>query len=178
MFQKVLDFWFKEIDRSLWFKKDSEFDAQLSRRFKNLHLQASRCELWPWRTSAKGRLAEVIVLDQFSRNLFRDNPQAFASDALALALAQEAINRENDLELEFVERSFLYMPFMHSESLAIHESGCKLFSIQGLESSYEYELKHKEIIEKFGRYPHRNKILGRTSTEAELEFLKNPGSSF
>lgn len=174
----VLKFWFEEIDTSFWFKKDLEFDRLLINRFGILHTQAEQGELYAWRNSAKGRLAEVIILDQFSRNLFRDTAKAFAQDGMALVLAQEAIRTGGDLELNSSERNFLYMPFMHSESLAIHEIAVELFAANGAQANLKFELKHKAIIEQFGRYPHRNSILGRLSTVAEIEFLNQPGSSF
>jgi uncharacterized protein (DUF924 family) len=130
------------------------------------------------RKDAHGRLAEVIVLDQFSRNMFRNSPLSFAHDALALALAQEAIAVGADKSLNQTERSFLYMPFMHSESLKIHEIATRLFRDNGNQNSLAFELKHKAIIARFGRYPHRNSILGRKSTDEEIEFLKQPGSGF
>ena len=136
------------------------------------------CELYEWRKSAKGRLAEIIVLDQFSRNMFRGTAQAFAYDSLALALSQEAVAIEADKLLNPTERSFLYMPFMHSESLAIHERAIELYRAEGLEFNLEFEIKHKVIIDRFGRYPHRNKILGRASTKEEIRFLQQPNSSF
>jgi uncharacterized protein (DUF924 family) len=120
----------------------------------------------------------VIVLDQFSRNMFRNQPQAFAWDPLSLALAQEAVAVGADQELTPQERSFLYMPYMHSESLIIHQVAIKLFEANGIEGNLKFEIAHMKIIERFGRYPHRNQILGRTSTPKELEFLKQPGSSF
>lgn len=110
--------------------------------------------------------------------MYRDQPQSFASDPLALALSQEAIIAEADQELTPTEKSFLYMPFMHSESAAIHKVAVALYEANGIESNYQFELKHKAIIDEFGRYPHRNEILGRVSTPAELEFLSGPGSSF
>jgi uncharacterized protein (DUF924 family) len=128
--------------------------------------------------NAKGALAEIIILDQFSRNIFRDTPIAFATDALALEAAKEAIANGFDKEIDAGYLSFLYMPFMHSESKEIHEIAVSLFNKPGMESSYEYELKHKAIIDRFGRYPHRNEILGRQSTLEEIEFLKEEGSSF
>ena len=134
--------------------------------------------MFEWRASAKGRLAEIILLDQFSRNIHRDSALAFANDALALALAQEAVANKCEHELTPVENSFLYMPYMHSESLMIHEQAVELYKNNGLENNYQYELKHKVIIERFGRYPHRNKLLGRESTPEEIEFLNQPGSSF
>ena len=176
--QSVLYFWFKEIDPSQWWVKDLAFDAQIHAQFKDIHHQAVLGELYQWRETPKGRLAEIIVLDQFSRNMYRDTPQSFAFDSLALVLAQEAIRVGDDKLLTPQERSFLYMPFMHSESLMIHERAVELFSQPNMEHNLDFELRHKEIIDKFGRYPHRNEILGRTSTAQELTFLQQPGSSF
>jgi uncharacterized protein (DUF924 family) len=174
----VLSFWFNEIKPEQWFVKDLEFDQLIIENFTQLHAAANQCELYSWRSTAKGRLAEIIVLDQFSRNMFRDTPQAFSSDALALALAQEAIAIGADQELSAIERSFLYMPFMHSESLLIHQEALVLYTNNGIASNLDFELQHKKIIEQFGRYPHRNKILGRSSSEAEIHFLTQPGSAF
>jgi len=176
--QAVLDFWFRELEPEQWFRKDTDLDRVIAERFGKLHARAVRCELYSWRGIARGRLAEVIVLDQFSRNIFRDRPGAFASDAVALALAQEAVALGADRELETVERSFLYMPYMHSESPAIHEVAMELYGQKGLEYNLKFEIDHKAIIDRFGRYPHRNAILGRESTPAELEFLEQPGSAF
>jgi uncharacterized protein (DUF924 family) len=134
--------------------------------------------LFEWRAEAKGRLAEIIVLDQFSRNMFRGLPLAFASDALALVLAQEAVSAKADALLNPTERCFLYLPFMHSESLRIHEIALELYRNNGLQSNLDFEIRHKQIIERFGRYPHRNSILGRQSTDEEIAFLKQPGSGF
>lgn len=174
----VHTFWFDEIESSLWFKKDANFDMLLAERFGTLHTQASLGELSAWRDSPQGRLAEIIVLDQFSRNLFRDSTKAFAQDGMALVLAQEAVRSGADAALSAQERVFLYMPYMHSESLAIHEIAVRLFTDNGIQNNLDYELKHKVIIERFGRYPHRNAVLGRVSTAEELEFLSQPGSSF
>ena len=176
--QAVLDFWFREIDAKQWWTKSAEFDQLIESRFGSLHTAAARCELYAWRETPPGRLAEIIVLDQFSRNMFRDQPQAFACDALALALAQTAVAAGADAALEIRQRSFLYMPYMHSESPLIHSTALALFSQAGLESSLASEHHHKAIIERFGRYPHRNAILGRPSTTEELKFLATPGSSF
>jgi len=177
-YQQVLDFWFREIDRKLWFKKDADFDNLIRSRFMALFESATRSELFNWRINAKGRLAEIILLDQFSRNLFRDSSDAFNSDQLALCLAQETVAQKLDLELSLTERAFLYMPYMHSESLIIHEHAVELFSAKGLEDNLRFEIRHKEIIERFGRYPHRNELLGRQSTNKEIQFLQKPGSSF
>ena len=150
----------------------------MTEQFSEILEQASQAELWSWRKTAEGRLAEIIVLDQFSRNIFRGTARAFAQDSLALALAQEAISLDLDKQLSPEQRAFLYMPFMHSESRLIHEYAFKLFQRLGNPSNLEYEIKHKIIIERFGRYPHRNQILGRESTEEELSFLTQPDSSF
>jgi len=178
MYQTVLDFWFQEIEPSQRWKKDLAFDQLIKKRFAHLHLRAVSGELFEWRHNAKGRLAEIIILDQFSRNMYRDTKLAFASDSQALTLSQEAVSAKVNKVLSPIENSFLYMPYMHSESLAIHDIALNLFKKNGIESNYKFEVKHKEIIEMFGRYPHRNKILGRVSTPEEIEFLKGPGSSF
>jgi|ERR1035437_3369557 uncharacterized protein (DUF924 family) len=178
MYREILRFWFEEIDQSQWWAKDDDFDKLIIERFSEVHTEATRCELFEWRINAKGRLAEIIVLDQFSRNMFRGSPLAFANDSLALALSQETISAKADKVLSPIERSFLYTPFMHSESLKIHEVAMDLYQKNGIQNNLDFELKHKQIIEKFDRYPHRNSILGRESTEEEIEFLKQPGSGF
>jgi uncharacterized protein (DUF924 family) len=177
-FQSVIDFWFAEIDRKLWFKKDADFDATISARFADVHAAAAKGELSHWRDSIAGRLAEVIVLDQFSRNLFRDDSRAFAQDVVALVLAQEAVRLGLDATLPAVQKAFLYMPYMHSESGLVHEQAVKLYSQPGLEFNLDFEMRHKVIIDRFGRYPHRNAILGRASTAEEVAFLQEPESSF
>jgi len=177
-YQAVLSFWFDEITPAQQWAKDAAFDRQIGDRFLAVHEQANLGELYPWRMTAEGRLAEVIVLDQFSRNIFRDDPRAFASDALALILAQEAILHRLDQDLTARERGFLYMPFMHSESLKIHDLATDLFAKNGVQSTIDFERKHRAIIERFGRYPHRNAILQRASTEEERVFLSQPGSGF
>lgn len=174
----VLNFWFYELSASDWFAKSDTLDNTIRDRFATLHEAASHCELYHWRSNAEGRLAEIIILDQFSRNIFRDTKQAFATDRLALALAQEAVAQRLDRSLTVQQRAFLYMPYMHSESLLIHEQAVKLFDQPGLEESLDFEYKHKAIIERFGRYPHRNASLGRKSNKAEREFLQQDGSSF
>lgn len=174
----ILTFWFDETDTRLWFKKDTDFDGLIRQRFLDVHGAAAAGELYSWRETAAGRLAEIIILDQFSRNIFRDDAKAFASDTLALVLAQEAVYNGvlNDLELR--QQAFLIMPYMHSESAFIHEEAVKLFSRPGLEFNLDFEYRHKDIIDRFGRYPHRNALLGRDSTAEEIAFLEQPGSSF
>lgn len=171
MFSGVLDFWFKELGPDKWFESSDSTDNLIKSRFQTIHSMATKGELFQWRQSPEGRLAEIIVLDQFSRNIYRGTPGAFANDEVALALAQEMVARELDLKLSVEQRAFVYMPYMHSESKIIHDEAVKLFSIPGLENNYKFEILHKEIIDRFGRYPHRNKILNRTSTAEEKEFL-------
>ena len=176
--ETVLTFWFSELEPPMWWKKTPSLDALIAERFGALHRQAVQNELFAWRGSAGGALAEVIVLDQFSRNIFRGRPEAFLYDPLAVALAQSAIEKKYDQALPPTERCFLYMPFMHSESPVIHAVAVRLFEQLGNPKNLDYELRHKAIIERFGRYPHRNEILGRESTEEELVFLKQPNSGF
>ena len=178
MYQSILRFWFEEIPPAKWWKVDAEFDRLIVERFSELHGRATSSELFEWRADPRGRLAEIIVLDQFSRNIYRGDRLAFAADPMALALAQEAVAAKADLALPLEQRVFLYMPYMHSESRAIHEVAERLFKESGPENNYAFELRHKAIIDRFGRYPHRNAVLGRQSTEEELEFLAQPGSSF
>lgn len=174
----VLEFWFNELEPKQWFVKDRDLDAMIEARFSLLVEQARAGELFSWRVTPQGRLAEIILIDQFSRNIFRDKPESFSADPVALVLAQETIGAGADQRLDVQERAFLYMPFMHSESQAIHEQAVVLFDQPGLEYNLEFEHKHKAIVDRFGRYPHRNEILGRKSTEEEIAFLKEPGSSF
>lgn len=178
MLEQVLAFWFEEITPKEWWQKSDDFDRLIETRFGQLHAQAVQGELFQWRETAAGRLAEVIVLDQFSRNIYRDKPEAFAADATALVLAQEAVALGQDKALDETPRAFLYMPYMHSESRVIHAVAVELFNQTGMENNYQFELRHKEIVDRFGRYPHRNDILGRESTVEEIAFLQTPGSSF
>ena len=174
----VLAFWFEEITPKHWWATSDDLDRHIKSRFGALHYATKDCDLYGWRESAKGRLAEIIILDQFSRNIYRNHPNAFAYDSLALALAQTAVAVNADHELDINQRAFLYMPYMHSESLIIHEVAITLFSQPSMEANLQFELRHKEIIDRFGRYPHRNKILGRISTPEEIGFLKTAVSSF
>lgn len=178
MYQEILIFWFEEAGPSKWFLKDNDFDQLIRDRFSDIHSRAIQCELFKWRETPKGRLAEIIVLDQFSRNMFRESPLAFANNQMTLVLAQEAVSLGIDQQLGPVERGFIYLPYMHSESRHIHKIAEEIYQQHGNQSGLEWELKHKAIIDKFGRYPHRNEILGRESTKDELEFLKQPNSSF
>ena len=190
MIDSILTFWFDELQPAQWWQKNNTLDKTINARFGELHAAAVAGELFEWRDTAQGRLAEIILLDQFSRNIYRDLPQAFAADGMALALAQEAIRAGAEPALSPQRRVFLYMPFMHSESIKVHEVAQSLFThnahpSQGstdervaAKSSLKYQTAHREIIKRFGRYPHRNAILGRASSAEEAAFLKQPGSSF
>lgn len=178
VYQDVLDFWFKELTPKQHFEKDDALDDLITKHFKVVHQKVSSGETFSWRETIHGRLAEIIILDQFSRNMYRGQKKSFAYDSLALILAQEAIKQPDFSKLTIEEKSFLYMPFMHSESSLIHEQAVKLFSEPGLETTLDFEHRHFDIIKRFGRYPHRNIILGRISTPEELIFLTEPGSSF
>ncbi len=174
----VLAFWFRELTPADWWRKDASLDERIADRFVPTLAAAKAGELHAWRDSPHGRLAEIIVLDQFSRNIFRDRPEAFSTDAMALVLAQEAVRAAADQGLNGAQKAFLYLPYMHSESLMIHEDAVRLFDQPGLENNLDFERKHQVIIERFGRYPHRNAILGRVSSAAEIAFLQQPGSRF
>lgn len=170
--EDILRFWFEESSPKQWFSKDDTFDAVIRTRFLDTYHRAVRGETREWRATPQGRLAEIIVLDQFPRNMFRDTPQAFAHDDLALTLAEEVVARGDDMKLAAGQRHFLYMPYMHSESRDAHKKAFWLFLTSFNFGAFRYELKHKRIIDRFGRYPHRNAILGRASTPEEVEFLK------
>jgi uncharacterized protein (DUF924 family) len=171
----VLSFWFEELEPRARFRRSDAVDSAIRDRFSATHRAAAAGELWRWRQTPAGRCAEVIVLDQFSRNLFRDSPRAFAQDGMALALAQEAVASGDDLRMDQDQRYFTYMPYMHSESLVIHEEALRLFTALGNATALHYEQRHREEIERFGRYPGRNAALGRESTEAETAWLADGG---
>jgi uncharacterized protein (DUF924 family) len=174
----IIHFWFTELSPMQHFAKDAVLDEAIRTRFGATLEAAAKCELFAWRATPEGRLAEVIVLDQLSRNVYRDTPRAFAQDALALVLAQELVAGGQDQSLPEAQRVFAYMPYMHSESALVHTQAVALFTQLGNERNLDFELRHKAIIDRFGRFPHRNAILGRTSTPEELAFLSEPGSSF
>lgn len=176
--QVVLDFWFSEIQPAQWWKKDPEFDHQIRQRF-GPWLDAARLgDLEHWRANALGALALVIVLDQFSRNIYRESARAFAADAQALAIAMAVVDAGWDQQLTSQQKHFLYMPFMHSESLPVHERALLLFGALEGDDPAGFERRHWDIIRRFGRYPHRNAVLRRESTAEELVFLQQPGSRF
>ena len=176
--QSVLDFWFTELTQEDWFKGGEEIDNTIKEQFANLHNQVAAGEFWKERTKTRACLAEVIVLDQFSRNMFRGDANSFAFDGQALTIAQHAIATGLNEELSNQEKMFLYMPFMHSESRVIHQAGEPLFESLGIEETIKYAKIHKDIIDQFGRYPHRNEVLGRENTPEETEYLANNHESF
>lgn len=177
-YNEIIHFWFEELTPDQWFKADEALDLKMTEKYIALHSSVVAGELSYWRIEPMGRLAEILVIDQFSRNIYRDDPKSFIYDPMALVLAQECIRGEYHKNFKPAYRQFLYMPFMHSESKIIHNTALLLFSEKGLEDNLDYELKHKEIIERFGRFPHRNEILGRQSTPEEIEYLKENGSIF
>ena len=187
--QEVLDFWFGAPDsprygqaHAEWFRKSDAFDAQIRTRFALTHEVASRGELAHWRAQPLSALALVIVLDQFPRNMYRGNARAFASDARALDVALHMVAQRYDRSLMPVQRHFVYLPFEHAEDIAMQRESVRLYETlrddpQSAEA-IDYAYRHRDIIERFGRFPHRNAILGRPSTSEELQFLQQPGSSF
>ena len=174
----VLRFWFEELTPAQWWSGGSALDADIRQRFGAVLMAAARCELAHWRDEPAGRLAEILVLDQFSRHVHRGEARAFAQDALALGLAQTAVALGADQALPLAQRAFLYMPYMHSESPLIHREALRLFGAPGLERQLEAEHRHWAVIERFGRYPHRNAALGRESTPEEQAFIATPGTAF
>ncbi|WP_426073626.1 DUF924 family protein [Janthinobacterium sp. DSP2-3-3] len=188
--QGVLDFWFLPPDnpdygqsRVAWFRKDDGFDAQIRARFGALIDAAIEGGLRAWDATPHGALARLIVLDQLTRNVYRGTPRAFAGDALALALAVSMTEQRLDQQLAPMLRAFAYLPFEHAEDLAMQARAVELFQLlsqaqPGFDGMLDYAQRHQEVIARFGRFPHRNAILARPSTPEEVEFLRQPGSSF
>jgi uncharacterized protein (DUF924 family) len=174
----ILRFWFDELDPKDWWRKDDALDAKIVARFKPAYEALRKNVPASWLESPEGMLAAILVLDQFPRNMFRDSPQAFATDAEALALAKRAIAEGMDMRLEPRKRAFIYLPFQHVEDRAEQARSVELFAALGQELNLDFAVRHKDVIDRFGRFPHRNAVLGRQSTEEEQEFLKQPGSSF
>ena len=172
----VIGFWFERHDQEDWFGGKPEFDAALALEFGETLPRVAKGEAYRWRETPDGRLAEIIVLDQFSRQLHRGSPLAFAQDPMALALAQEAVAQGVDEQVDAVRRPFFYMPYIHSESLMIHEEAMRLFTGLGDDNQLRYAVNHHAIIARFGRFPMRNKVLGRKSTEDEEAYIAEAGS--
>ena len=174
----LLAYWFDEATRPRWFVKDPAFDAELGERFGPLAALAAEGALDHWADTPRGALALVILLDQLPRNLHRGRPEAFAQDAKARAVATKALAAGHDAAMTPEERLFLSLPFEHSEALADQERSMALFEALGDPELLDYARRHYEIIHRFGRFPHRNAVLGRASTADELAFLAGPNSSF
>ena len=186
---EILEFWFGTPDaedygkqRKVWFTKNPEFDEEVRSRFMPHYEQAATNQLDDWKALPQGCLALIILLDQFPRNMFRGQPQAFATDSQALSYAQHAVTQGFDQELLPLQRWFVYMPFEHSENIEHQRQSVELFKKLSDEANFadglDYAYRHIKVIERFGRFPHRNEILGRETTPEEAEFLKQPGSSF
>ena len=174
----VLSFWFTETKPEFWFKKEPTFDAKINDRFGILVKAALSGRLDHWTDNAMGCLATIIILDQFTRNIYRDTPHAFSGDDMALALSLRCVERDYITHPEESWRHFMLMPMMHSEDLSIQDDSLPLFRAHTGKKTYEYAVAHRDIIARFGRFPHRNAILGRPSTDEETMFLTQPGSSF
>lgn len=174
----ILDFWFKEHGPNAWFAKDDAFDRAIRDCFSETLAQAATGKLDHWMKEPHGELALIIVLDQFSRNIYRNDDRAFSNDYKALELAKRVVDNGNDAHFDVEERPFIYLPFEHSEAAEDQARCVELFTALGNANMREWAVKHKDIIDRFGRFPHRNAVLGRTSTPEEEAFLAQPGSSF
>lgn len=188
--QSVLDFWFLPAgtpghreNRAEWFRKDAAFDTEIREHFEPLVRRAVADGLRDWETDPRGALARIVLLDQFPRNIWRDTPQAFSGDAVAVAAAQRAVDAGHDQVVSPVERAFFYLPFEHAEDAAMQQRSVDLFT--ALEAVHppsavqrDYAERHRAVIDTYGRFPHRNRILGRTNTDAEVAYLAQPGAGF
>ena len=172
----VLEFW-RDAGPELWFSKDDEFDRAMDQQFGPLHKRAASNELASWEKQPESALALILLLDQFSRNLYRNDPGAFAQDALALRIAKTSLDREFDLAVEPEIRQFFFLPFMHSESLRDQNRCVHLFHATGLADNLKFAILHRDIIVRFGKFPHRNKVLSRPTSAAEQAFLDDGGFS-
>ncbi len=178
--QEILSFWFEETSPQQWFHKNETFDEEIRARFMVTYEMAKKDLCVEWTKNADGVLALCLVLDQFPRNMFRESPKAFETDDKIKMIVIEALHKGFDMVLNPVKRRFMYMPFMHSESLNDQKRCVRSFETMKNDDplSYEYAVKHKDVIEKFNRFPHRNKFLGRESSEEELSYLSLPGAGF
>ncbi len=176
--EDILDFWFSQKVKPLWFKKNADLDRKIKERFLDTYQLAKTGALDDWRNDPRDALALIIVLDQFPRNIFRNTFQAFATDKQAAELTKYAVSNNYQQNLLPEEQAFLYMPLMHSENEKDQEKCVELFTELGREDNLKFAIEHQKIIDRFGRFPHRNQILGRESSLEEKEFLTQPGSSF
>ena len=177
-YERVLAFWFSDEVQPLWFAKNADFDQKIIEDFGKIHELAVSDKFSSWQSHIRGALSLIILLDQFSRNIYRDQKQAFAYDEKALLVSEHVINQGNDTLLDVKERVFLYIPFMHSELLSDQEKSVELYRSLGLEINLKFAIEHRDIIARFGRFPHRNKILGRDSTDEEKLFLEKEHQGF
>lgn len=173
--REVLDYWYTALTPEQWWKRDDAVDEEVRGRFADVYARLAKNVPEHWLSSPLGRLAAVIVLDQFPRNMFRDDPRAYATDHTALEIASETVRAGDDQRLTPEQRSFLYMPFQHSEDGAIQARSVELFRSLGDAEQLDFAQKHKQVIDRFGRFPHRNAVLGRETTLEEEAFLKEPG---
>ena len=177
--ENIITYWFEKISPEQWFTKSAEFDQQLREAFEPLVIQALNGQLDRWAADSNGCLALILLLDQMTRNIYRDTPKAFAGDEIACALSlRAAADKTIDQQESEAKRQFFLMPMMHSEDINIQENSLQLFKKHTAERTYDYAIRHRDIVARFGRFPHRNIILGRPSTDEEIEFLARQGSSF
>lgn len=176
--EEVCAFWLEECGYEQWFRGSAALDQEITTRFRETHLALAGGVPEAWRTSAQSRLAAIIVLDQFPRNIYRATPLAFATDGLALQEAKLAIEAGADKQIAADHRCFFYLPFEHSEEIAEQDRSVALFSELGDSNYLDYAIRHREVIERFGRFPHRNRLIGRESSAGELEYLAQPGAGF
>ena len=174
----VLKFWFEDHGQEDWFGAKPEFDAEIAAKFGETHAALARGEGWGWRTTPLGRLAEIIVLDQFSRQIYRGKAQAFAADALALGLAEETVDGGHHNFLPMPQRMFVLLPFMHSESPMIQKESVRLHMALGMPDAVKYAEAHADVIRRFGRFPRRNAALGRHSTPEEEDYMASGKGMF
>jgi uncharacterized protein (DUF924 family) len=176
--EDIIRFWFVEHGQADWWGGKPEFDAEIDAQFRETHERVSKGEGFAWRATAEGRLAEIIVLDQLSRQLYRGKARAFAQDGMALVLAQELVAQGLDRELSAEKSMFAYMPYIHAESLVVHDEALRMFTTLGRTDLLGYEGGHRTCIERFGRFPKRNAVLGRVSTPEELDYIANTKGVF
>jgi uncharacterized protein (DUF924 family) len=174
--EDIIEFW-QQAGHAKWYEKDDAFDAEIIKKFARVHEAAKMDAHDEWQDTARGAMALLILLDQMARNIHRNTPQAFGADDKALGIARNAVKRGFDLKTDGIMRQWFYMPFMHSENILDQQLCCELTRKAGLDVTYEYAVDHADIIKQFGRFPHRNAILGRTSTPDELAFLAQGGFS-
>ena len=172
-YNSIINFWFDAETKPLWFNSTKEFDEQLQRDFSDIFLKAKNNVLKHWEEQPLGALALVIILDQFPLNMFRGKAESFSTESLSRVIAENAINKGFDAELTIEQRAFLYLPYMHSENIDDQEKSLILFNQPGLENNFKFAQHHYDIIKNFGRFPHRNEILGRESTSGEVKYLNS-----